>query len=334
MPISEAVRLCPQGVFLPVRMDRYAEISKRIMDLFQEFTPDVRQISIDEAFLDMTGTGKLWGEPRLAAEKIKTRIRLATGLGISIGIAANRYVAKIASGLEKPDGLVMVEKGGELNFMRHLPLERLWGAGEKTRVSLRAIGVKNVADLQDISHNLLEAKLGPAAARFFIAAAKGEDHGIFGFDPASKSMSGERTFDADTAQREKIDNVLRRISDELAARVLASGQSSGTLALKLRFQDFSSIARQTTRDDPYIDSDEIFETGKKLLKANWNDQTPLRLIGLGLQDLRDLGDFQGSLFGREIGKAELARRAAAALQDRGKGRVVRARFLNEGNPKA
>lgn len=329
MPISEAYKRCPTAVFLPVRMKRYAEISHKVMQLFLEFTPDVRQISIDEAFLDMTGTEALWGDPPFAAAKIKARIRSAVGLGISIGVAPNRYVAKIASGLEKPDGLVIVRKGQESEFMRRLPLDRLWGSGEKTRKALEGIGVKSIADLQSMSHNVLSAKFGDAAARYFEAASRGEDPGFFGTERSMRSMSGERTFETDTSQREKIENVLRRISDELAARVFASGQSSGTLAIKLRFQDFTSITRQTTREDPFLDTDDIYETGISLLNRNWNGFDPLRLVGLGLQDLRDISSFQSSLFGREIGKSELARRAAAAIEERGKGKLVRARFLSE-----
>lgn len=329
MPISEAYKRCPTAVFLPVRMKRYAEISHKVMRLFLEFTPDVRQISIDEAFLDMTGTEALWGDPPFAAAKIKARIRSAVGLGISIGVAPNRYVAKIASGLEKPDGLVIVRKGQESEFMRRLPLDRLWGSGEKTRKALESIGVKSIADLQAMSHNVLSAKFGDAAAGYFEAASRGEDPGFFGTERSTRSMSGERTFETDTSQREKIENVLRRISDELAARVFASGQSSGTLAIKLRFQDFTSITRQTTREDPFLDTDDIYETGISLLNRNWNGFDPLRLVGLGLQDLRDISSFQSSLFGREIGKSELARRAAAAIEERGKGKLVRARFLSE-----
>ncbi len=329
MPISEAYKRCPTAVFLPVRMKRYAEISHKVMRLFLEFTPDVRQISIDEAFLDMTGTEALWGDPPFAAAKIKARIRSAVGLGISIGVAPNRYVAKIASGLEKPDGLVIVRKGQESEFMRRLPLDRLWGSGEKTRKALESIGVKSIADLQAMSHNVLSAKFGDAAAGYFEAASRGEDPGFFGTERSTRSMSGERTFETDTSQREKIENVLRRISDELAARVFASSQSSGTLAIKLRFQDFTSITRQTTREDPFLDTDDIYETGISLLNRNWNGFDPLRLVGLGLQDLRDISSFQSSLFGREIGKSELARRAAAAIEERGKGKLVRARFLSE-----
>ncbi|MCK7470892.1 MAG: DNA polymerase IV [Desulfomicrobium escambiense] len=147
-PISEASRLCPGGVFLPVRMERYVELSRKVMEVLGEFSPDVRQISVDEAFLDMTGTEGLWGGPREAGTRIKYEIRRRTGLTISVGGAENRYIAKIASGFRKPDGLTIVPAGEEADFMSRLPLEKLWGAGEKTQERFRDLGIRSVDQLR------------------------------------------------------------------------------------------------------------------------------------------------------------------------------------------
>jgi len=214
MPISEAFRRCPQGVFLPVRMSRYSEVSKNIMRILSGFTPDIMQISIDEAMLDMTGTRRLWGEPEDAAALLKKKVADETGLTISIGASANRYVAKIASGIRKPDGFLLVPEGGEGEFMRSLPLERLWGAGEKTRKILMDSGIGTIAQLQTVSLAILEGKFGKAGAAFLSAASRGEDPGIFSGEAKSQSMSAERTFEFDTTDREAVGDLLLLIAED------------------------------------------------------------------------------------------------------------------------
>jgi len=330
MPISEAVRRCPEGIFLPVRMWRYSEMSRDIMKILSNFTPDILQISIDEAMLDMTGTEKLWGSPRVAAPLVKKRIFDQTGLTVSIGASANRYIAKIASGLKKPDGFVYVESGGENEFMSSLPIEKLWGAGEKTRKALYEIGVRTIADLQGISISILEAKFGKAGAKFLRAAASGEDPGIFTGESKSHSMSGESTFEYDTVSREAILDVLRMVADDLAARLRDEGSRSSTMGIKLRFGDFSSITRQCTRSDFYSSSNEIYEDAICLLDANWDGRTPLRLVGLGLYNVSQSAFAQGELFQKENRKSEEVRNAVQDIEKRGVGHLVRARFLDQG----
>ncbi|HRY80223.1 MAG TPA: DNA polymerase IV, partial [Spirochaetia bacterium] len=202
MPISEAVRLCPGGIFLPVRMERYLELSRTVMDILGEFSPDLRQISVDEAFLDMTGTEGLWGAPREAATRLKEEVRNRTGLTVSVGAASNRYIAKIASGFRKPDGLTIVPPGGEEEFMSGLPIGKLWGAGEKTQERFRELGIRSVPQLRAIGKAGLSALFGNAGGAFLYAAACGQDPGIFRTEPGSRSMSTERTFGRDIADPE------------------------------------------------------------------------------------------------------------------------------------
>ncbi len=330
MPISEAFRRCPGGIYLPVRMRRYSEVSRVIIKLLSGFTPDLVQISIDEAMLDMTGTEKLWGGPRDTALLIKKSVREATGLTVSIGGSENRYIAKIASGLKKPDGFVFVEAGREREFMRSLPMERLWGAGEKTRKALREIGISTIADLQSVSAAALGSKFGKAGAKFLLAAASGDDPGIMAGEAKSRSMSGERTFAFDTISREAVIDILRMIADDLAARLLDATLKSCTLGIKLRFGDFSSITRQCTRNDSYASSNEIYEDAVRLLDANWDGRDPLRLVGLGLHGLSQSGLVQGELFLKENPKSEEARKAVQDIEKRGVGHLVRARFLDPG----
>jgi len=330
MPISEAYKRCPKGIYLPVRMGHYAEMSRRIMAIFSDFTPDVLQLSIDEALLTMTGTERLWGEPGHAAAMIKRRIAEDTGLTVSIGASANKYVAKIASGLRKPDGYVFVPEGGEREFMRTLPLAKLWGAGEKTQAVLRAAGISTIEELQAVSRSILESKFGRAAAAFLHSAAMGEDPGIFAGEAKSSSMSAERTFERDTTDREAVRDVLRRIADELAARMCEEAVWSCTLGLKLRYGDFTSISRQTTRRDPYAAADEIFQDACELLERNWAAGAPIRLIGAGLHNLQKGAFPQGNLFGCENDRSEEARRAVREISRKGKGTLVRAKFLESG----
>ncbi|MCE1195163.1 DNA polymerase IV [bacterium] len=327
MPISEAYKRCPKGIYLPVRMGRYAEISRKIMRIFFDFTPDVLQLSIDEALLTMTGTERLWGEPDRAAAMIKRRVADYAGLTVSIGASANKYVAKIASGLRKPDGYLFVPECGEREFMRSLPLSKLWGAGEKTQAGLRAAGISTVGELQGVSLSILEAKFGRAGAAFLHAASLGEDPGIFAGEAKSSSMSSERTFERDTTDREAVRDVLRRIADELAARMCEDDLWSCTLGLKLRYGDFTSITRQTTRADPYVAADEIFKDACDLLDKNWAAGAPIRLVGAGLHNLQKGALRQGSLFGCEDERAEEARRAVQEIGRKGKGTLVRAKFL-------
>ncbi|HEY9054087.1 MAG TPA: DNA polymerase IV [Rectinemataceae bacterium] len=329
-PISEAYRLCPGGVFLPVRMERYAKKSREVMAILGEFTPDLRQLSIDEAAMDMGGTERLWGKPDMAAALLKRRVREATGLCVSVGVGWNRYVAKVASGVGKPDALTIVPSGREAEFMATLPLEKLWGAGEKTRQALLRQGFATIASLQSASQNILESAFGKAGGSFLHAAALGQDPGIFSAERSNSSMSGERTFMRDSSSLDEIEGVLRLISDELAARVIDADLSSRTACLKLRFDDFTTITRRMTRREPFSSSAEILESARELLKDVWDGRRPVRLIGLGLHGLEKGIHIQKGLFDAETEaqhRAERARKAVEDLKRKGLGGIQRARFI-------
>lgn len=336
MPISEAFRRCPDGVYLPVRMMRYCEVSARVMKVFADFTPDFRQVSVDEAFLDMTGTERLWGPPGEAARRLKAEVFRAERLTVSVGVAANHYVAKIASGYRKPDGLTMVPEGGEAEFMRSLPLKKLWGAGDRTQERLREMGIRSIAELQTISPSALASAFGKGAGSFLSEAANGRDPGLFAAEPSSRSISGERTFERDTTDHESVEALLRSLSDELAARMWEEGEQSRVLVLKLRYQDFTTITRRYTRNTPYSGSDDSWKDAKALLAANWDGRTPLRLVGLGFADLgAKMGTAQAELFAdeseasRRAEKSGRAERAVFDIEKSGKGRVRRARFIGK-----
>lgn len=333
MPISEAVRLCPKGVFLPVRMERYAEMSARVMAVFSDFTPEVTRVSIDEASLDMTGTARLWGPPAAAAASLKARVRSDTGLSISIGVAPNRYLAKIASGLNKPDGLVIVEDGGEAAFMAGLGLERLWGAGEKTRQRLSELGVKDMAGLLSLSRGLLASVFGPSGADFLYGACRGVDPGVYAGEPKTRSMSAETTFERDVIDRETLEAVLLGMAQELAARMYGEGSSSRCAVLKLRYEDFETVSARETRQGPFVGSGGIYESAIRILNRTWTGR-PVRLIGLGLASLGDGDGGQGSLFEEDGARVARLERAAFEAEKRGLGRITRARLVKrpDGKP--
>jgi len=332
MPISEAYRRCPQAVYLQPRGWRYAEKSAEVMKIFGEFTPDLRQMSIDEAFLDMTGTERLWGAPPEAAKRLKTEVWQRTGLTISIGVGPNHYVAKIASGLMKPDGLVIVEPERVEAFMLELPLEKLWGAGEKTQQRFRELGIFTTAQLASLSRAQLESLFGRAASAFMYDAVRGRDPGVFSAaETESHSMSAETTFERDSADRDCIESVLLALSDELAFRLWNEGCRSRTLVLKLRFHDFTTISRRTTRSSYFRTSDEMLQGAAALLDKAWDGRTEIRLIGLGLADVEgDERPMQAELFSDENERLRRAQAAVFEIERSGRGKITRARLLGKG----
>jgi DNA polymerase IV len=338
MPISEAYRRCPQGIYLRPRIERYAGLSAEVMDTFASFTPEVQRLSIDEAFLDMTGTQRLWGPPEEAARLLKERVRERTRLGISIGIAPNRYVAKIASGLRKPDGLVYVRPEDAEAFMLGLPLGKLWGAGEKTQERFAELGIGSVAQLASFGLAQLESLFGRAGGAFLYGAVRGRDIGGFGVgELGSRSMSAETTFERDCSEREQVEDVLLALSEELAYRLWAEGFGSRTLVLKLRFHDFTTISRRLTRGARYRSSGEAYKDALALLDKAWDGRASLRLLGLCFADLEAEGaDAQGELFADPSERASRAESAVFEIERKGMGKVTRARLVgrkeNRGRP--
>ncbi len=325
MPVSEAYRLCPQGIFLPVRMSRYCEVSAGVMEILKSYSPDFRRVSVDEAFLDMTGTQRLWGLPRAAAERLRSEVEDRTGMTVSIGIASNHYVAKIASGLEKPRGLVEVSEGAEAEFMRRLPLEKLWGAGGKTRERILEAGIGSVAELATWTESRLLSRFGAGCGGFLYRASRGMDPGMMSGESRSKSMSTERTFDLDCADSVEVSLLLRQLSDELAYRMWDEGFISRTVVLKLRYSDFSTISRRLSRIAPYDTADETYSDALALLEKAWNRGMAIRLIGLGYADIEKKGqESQGDLFGTTKDKSRAAEEAVFSIEKKGLGKIVRA----------
>lgn len=301
MPISEAFRRCPQGIYLPVRMSRYHELSVQVMGLFGDFTPKVRQISVDEASLDMTGTERLFGSPEQAAGQLKERVCSETGLTISVGIAPNRYLAKLASEYDKPDGLFRIRAGEEERFLDDLSLSDLWGLGKKTRQRLEELGINSVERLRAESLPALQEKVGQGSGSYLFKIVRGRDPGIYSEARKSHSISNERTFEHDTSDIEAIRTTLLSLSHQVMFRILDEKIHPKTVFVKVRFSDFRTTTVQRALKAEPAAAEELFALALSLLQERWRGEA-LRLLGVGLSAQIDEGKptaRQGELFDGE-----------------------------------
>ena len=300
MPISQAFKLCPGGIYLRGRMSRYQEKSAGVMSIFDYFSPNVEQLSIDEAFLDISGTGGLFGTPEETAKKLKKRVLAETGLTLSIGIASNKYVAKIASGLSKPDGLFVVENGEEEKFMRSLPVEKIWGAGEKTQEIFKKHGLKTCDDVYRLSAETLISMFTNSFGNFLYRAVRGEAAENFDREQGSHSMSAERTFAYDLSDVFEIETALLDICETLVFRLLSSRAESATVSLKIRYGDFSTENTQKTFKEPVTTLNEFYKHVLDLFHKKYQSGKAVRLIGAGFSNLtEECKIHQGSLFDHE-----------------------------------
>jgi len=282
MPISRAYRLCPDGVYLPVDMAKYAAASRQIMAILDDFSPLVEPVSVDEAFVDLTGTTSLFGPAPQAVGEIKRRIRSETELTASAGVAANKFVAKVASDLKKPDGLVVVEAGREAEFLAPLPIERLWGVGKATAKELAALGIATIGQLQKVPRQTLVSRLGDHGAGLHELAFGRDSRPVEPWAPP-KSMGAETTFERDTSDRARLDATLRGQAERVARELRAERLSAARVTLKLRFADFRTLTRSHT-SDPTQDGLELYRRAAILLSREKLGQ-PVRLIGVSASAL-------------------------------------------------
>jgi DNA polymerase IV len=328
MPIGRAARLCPQGMFLPVDMPKYARISAQIMEILADFSPLVEPLSVDEAFLDVTGTATLFGPPDAVARAIKVRIRAATELVASAGVAANKFVAKVASDLDKPDGLVVVPPGREAAFLAPLPIRRLWGVGATTARELRALGVETIGQLARMPPEALERAFG-VVGRHLHELAHGRDERPVDSSSPPKSMGAEMTFDVDHRDLVRLHRVLREQAERVARELRESRFAGRRVTLKLRFADFTTLTRSRS-GDPTQDGLEIYRRAVDLLGALELTQ-PVRLIGLSLSSLAPAGQGQLPLLPPDVLRREALARAVDGLNARfGSDSVIPASLLDGG----
>jgi DNA polymerase-4 len=326
MPIGRAARLCPQAAFLPVDMAKYQRVSRHVMAILGGFSPLVEPLSVDEAFLDLTGTASLFGPPAEAARLIKQRIRDETGLPASAGLAANKFVAKVASDLEKPDGLVVVDPGTEAAFLAPLPVKRIWGVGRVMARELAALGIETVAQLQAAPPALLARRFGVHGEALHHLAFGRDDRPV---DPwtAPKSMGAETTFGADTTDGRRIRAALLEEAERVARSLRDEGLAATCVALKLRFADFQTLTRRHT-GEPTQDGLEIYRRAERLLAREPLVQA-VRLIGLSTSAFVPGGHGQLQLLDpTALRRARLARAVDAISARYGEGVIVPATLLS------
>ncbi|MFZ4394020.1 MAG: DNA polymerase IV [Kiritimatiellia bacterium] len=297
MPSREAFRLCPQATFLPPDMPRYAAVSRQMFAIFERFTPLVEPVSIDEAFLDVTGSRRLFGEPEAIAIAIRAAIREETGLTASIGVAGNKFLAKLASESRKPDGLTVVprDRAALLAFLEPLPVGRLWGVGKVMCELLENHGIRVIGDIQRASEASLATVVGRHAAGHLMRLAFGEDDRAVETDFEEKSLSREYTFPADCRESARLHVVLRDLVDDVGRRLRETGKYAGVARLKLRWSDFQTLTRQRSFALPVCDDFTLRRMALELLDAEPLVQ-PVRLIGFGVSGLAAERQEQMSFF--------------------------------------
>jgi DNA polymerase-4 len=284
MPMAEALRRCPHAVVVPPRFERYTELSARIMSVFRDFSPSVEAISLDEAFLDMTGSEHLFGQPAEMGAALKHAVLEATGLHVSVGIAASKYVAKVASGECKPKGLLVVHPDETVAWLAGLPVSRLWGAGPKTQARLTALGYETIGDIARADPILLAEQLG-SAGRHFHELAHGRDPRPVEGGRRSHSMGSERTLNEDVVHRRDIEQHLKRSADRIGRRLRRKHLLAGGVRVRLKTSRFKLLSRQCTLSAPSDVADELFRAGVSLLDR-FDDPGPFRLVGLTAFDLK------------------------------------------------
>ena len=294
MPIFKAQKLCPQGVFLPVGMARYHEVSLSVMDLLSSFSPLLEQVSIDEAFLDVTGARRLKGDPVDIALEIKKRVKAEIGITCSVGVAPNKFLAKIASDLDKPDGLTVIAPEDVPAFIAGLPVSKIPGMGDKSVKKMKLLGVENVGDILKLPEDMVLQRFGKYGSRL-LELARGIDERRVVTEHQVKSVSAERTFAEDTKDRSALRAWLLKESEEVGRRLRAKALRGKTVNLKIKSDDFQILTRGKTLDHFTDVTLEIYEAAVEML-----DKLPLprpiRLIGVGVSSLGESGPAQLSLW--------------------------------------
>ena len=295
-PMAQARRRCPNGIFLPVRMSRYKEVSKHVFEIFHHFTPLVEPVSIDEAFLDVTGSIRIFGQPENIAKMIKKTICTQTGLTVSAGVAPSKFVAKIASDIDKPDGLIVVPRSGVREFLDPLPVKKMWGVGKMTQVTLRRLNIRSFRELRQTPVTFLEKKFGKQGVNMRQLAMGVDERDVIP-EHDVKSIGHEQTFPHDITSLDAAKKELLALGNKVARRMRRKGVTGKTVTLKVKYNDFVQITRSTTLPKRTDDGLEIYSTACRLLEKTEVAIKPIRLLGISLSQLNLLGmGIQLSLF--------------------------------------
>ncbi|MFW6414115.1 MAG: DNA polymerase IV [Verrucomicrobiota bacterium] len=302
LPSRTARERCPHAVFLPVRMEHYSAVSRAVMGILHNFTPFVEKVSIDEAFMDLRGQGVSYRQSKMTAEKLKEQIYQTTGLTASVGIAPNKFLAKLASDMDKPDGLTKVPQSPEevREFLAPLAVNKLWGVGKATDEQLRKFRIRTIGDLQLYSEDTLQRFLGNRLGSHLFQLSRGLDNRPVVTEHEEKSISNEHTFPQDIIDERILKQALVKLTEKVGYRLRKSGKIASTAIIKIRYEDFSTITRQQ-RLEPPTNTDRLLVTSALQLWEKEKRGRPVRLIGFGTTNLldRDSWSYQPSLFSEE-----------------------------------
>jgi len=332
MPVYKAKALAPHALFLTPDIAKYSEVSKHVMQIFNDVTPYVEPISLDEAFLDVTGARKLLGTGKQIADLIRKRVEKEQGITCSVGIAHNKFIAKIASGHCKPNGVLEIDPAKMLDFLHPLAANEIWGVGPKTNEQLAKLGLITIADIANTPRSTLIKILGQAGGSSLYELAWGRDYRDVITEHIEKSISASETFDFDIDQQEEILKEYLRLTEKSAERMREKGLAANTISIKVRFSDFKTISRSKTLDLPINSTQEIFEVVKNLYLALGLERVLIRLVGVSLDSLVENDDLQQMVLGqRESGWAQADRAIDRIKQRFGRTSLRPARLVSKEN---
>lgn len=321
MPMTVALRLCPNATCVSGHYKRYSEKSREVMAIIESFAPGFLQVSIDEAFLDLTGTERIYPYPGKAARVLKEKIRNETGLSVSIGVAPSRFLSKLASDYHKPDGLTVVPRGREIEFVDAVGLKKLWGVGKSTLESLNRKGIYTTEALRSYSLEELESMFGTSSGEYLYSVSRGIDPGIYSGEAKSHSISEERTFYPDIYGEDALSQKLLEMSQSVMFRAMDEEEVGRTVTVKLRYGDFTTLTISETPQSGIYSSDDIYSISRRLLFSKYNN-LGVRLLGITLGNLYKAERPEQGEFFKE--KEEKLRKLEKTILDLSKdGNIVR-----------
>ncbi len=329
MPVGRARRLAPHAIFLPVDMARYQEVSEHVMEIFHSFTPWVEPISLDEAFLDVTGSQKLLGTGREIAVAIRKKVEEQEGITCSVGIAPSKFIAKLASANCKPNGMLEITSDRILTFLHPLPIQAMWGVGPKTAEVLERLGLRTIEDIAKLPRTTLIRALGEANGASLYELAWGRDYRDVTPEEPDRSISAAETFPQDLDNPEEILTEFLRLTERATARLRDRDLFAKTISIKVRFADFSTINRSKTLPLPIDSTHDVYEVVKGLYQALRIERARLRLVGVSLENLSEGAPHQMMLGEREVGWRQAEGAMDQARARFGKGSVRPARLIKD-----
>lgn len=329
MPVSQAIRLCPSARIVMPHFHRYQEVSRQVMAIFESFTPLVEPLSVDEAFLDVQGVRRLWGSPGVIARLVRERVADEVGITCSVGVAATKHVAKMASTIAKPDGMLVVPAARTLEFLSPRPVRAMWGVGPKAAEALEARGIRTIGDIRESSPEMLDRAVGSALSARLAQLARGEDARAVDTERVEKSIGHEETFEHDILDRPFLRAELLRLADRVAARLRRAQWEAATVSIKIRFDDFRTVNRSQTLSEPTAVGQRIGEAAQALFEQI-DRRDPIRLVGVRAEKLQPAGGGGMGLWDDD----EDWRRVEGAVDDAvarfGTATITRARHIGRG----